>query len=87
MDKTNLLNTLMVVKSLNVKNDILRPHKDNEQFIGPEVPYLGAIETIMYFANCSRLVISFTTNILVKFSSYTTRRYWNEIKYVFCYLR
>ena len=39
----------------------------------------------MYLTNCTQLDIVFVTN-LVRFSSSPTRRHWNKIKHVFCYL-
>ena len=41
----------------------------------------------MYLANCTRSDIAFAINILARFSSYPTRKHWNEIKCVFRYLR
>ena len=42
MDKANPLSTPMVVRTLNVENDPFRPCEDNEEIIGPKVPYLSA---------------------------------------------
>ena len=86
MNKANPLSTLMVVRSLNVKNDQFRPREDNEEFLGPEVSYLSAIGTLMYLANCTRSDIAFATNLFVRFNSSPTRRHWIGIKHVFCYL-
>ena len=41
----------------------------------------------MYLANYTRPDIALATNLLVRFSSSSTRRHWNRIKHVFCYLR
>ena len=46
-----------------------------------------ATEALMYLANCTRLDIVFVINLLERFSLSPTRRYWNEIKNVFYYLR
>ena len=46
MDKAHSLSSLMVVRSLNVKND--------EELLGPEVPYLSAIGALICLANCIR---------------------------------
>ena len=54
MDKINPLCTLMIVRSLNMKNDPLRPRKDNKEVFGSEVPYLSAIGALMYLSNCTR---------------------------------
>jgi hypothetical protein len=33
----------MVIRSLDVKKDHFRPREDDEEILGPEVPYLSAI--------------------------------------------
>ena len=43
----------MVVRSLNVEKDPFRPREDNEEVLGPEVPYLSAIGALMYLDNCT----------------------------------
>ena len=87
MEKANPLSTPMVVRSLNMKKNPFRPREDNEEVLGPEVPYLSAIGALMYLANCTRPDIVFATNLLARFSSSPTRRHWNGIKHVFRYLR
>ncbi|KAL5556337.1 hypothetical protein UlMin_038573 [Ulmus minor] len=77
----------MVVRSLNVENDPFRPCEDNEEIVGPEVPYLSAIGALMYLANCTRPNIAFAVNLLARFSSSPTRRHWNGIKHIFRYLQ
>ncbi|KAD5508315.1 hypothetical protein E3N88_16018 [Mikania micrantha] len=87
MDKANLLSTPMVVRSLNVENDPFRPCEDNEEVLGPEIPYLSAIGALMYLTNCTRPDISFAVNLLARFSSAPPKRHWNGIKHIFRYLR
>ena len=41
----------------------------------------------MYLANSTRPDIAFAVNLLARFSSCPTRRYWNGIKYIFRYLQ
>ncbi|GJZ63405.1 hypothetical protein Tco_0619826 [Tanacetum coccineum] len=41
MDKAKPLSTPMVGRSLNVDNDPFRPCEDDEEVLGPEVPYLS----------------------------------------------
>ncbi|KAL5539885.1 hypothetical protein UlMin_042920 [Ulmus minor] len=77
----------MVVRSLNVEKDLFRPCEDNEEIVGPEVPYLSAIGALMYLANCTRPDIAFAVNLLARFSSSPTRRHWNGIKHIFRYLQ
>ena len=51
MDKSHLLNSLMIVHSLEVKNDIFCPKEDNEELLGLEVPYYIVIGASMNLAN------------------------------------
>ena len=53
MNKTYHLNTEMVDWSLDVKKDHFRPQEEDEEILGLEVPYISAIDTLMYFANCT----------------------------------
>ena len=43
MNKSHELSTPMVVKSLEVDKDPYKPKEDNEDILGPEVPYLSAL--------------------------------------------
>ena len=52
MNKTYHLNTEMVDWSLDVKNDHFHPQEEDEEILSLEVPYISAIDTLMYFANC-----------------------------------
>ena len=53
MDKTHLLSSPMVVRSLGMKKDPFRPYEKNEKLLGPEIPYLSVISALMYLANCT----------------------------------
>lgn len=44
MNKSNPLSTPMVVRSLNVKNDIFRLHEENKEILDLKVPYLSKNE-------------------------------------------
>ncbi|GJZ07346.1 hypothetical protein Tco_0541139 [Tanacetum coccineum] len=87
MDKAKPLSTPMVGRSLNVNNDPFRPCEDDEEVLGLEVPYLSAIGALMYLTNCTRPDISFSVNLLARFSSSPTKRHWNGIKHILRYLR
>ncbi|KAI6697164.1 hypothetical protein NL676_017283 [Syzygium grande] len=50
MDKAHPLSTPMVVRSLDPQKDQFRPREFDEEILGPEVPYLNAIGTLMYLA-------------------------------------
>ncbi|GAV81282.1 hypothetical protein CFOL_v3_24740, partial [Cephalotus follicularis] len=45
------------------------------------------IGALLYLANCTRLDIAFSINLLVRYSSTPTRRDWNRIKHIMRYLR
>ena len=75
MDKTHPLTTLIVIRSLAVDNDPFQPLESGEEVLGPEVPYLSAIGALMYLANCTRPDITFTVNLLARYSSYPTKRH------------
>ena len=70
-----------------MKNDHFRPREDDKEILGPKVPYLSAIGALMYLANCTRPVISFSVNLLARYSSVPIRRHWNGVKHVLRYLR
>ncbi|KAJ9547243.1 LOW QUALITY PROTEIN: hypothetical protein OSB04_019786 [Centaurea solstitialis] len=50
MDKSHLLSTPMVVRSLDVEKDPFRTPTDDEDILGPEVTYLSAIGALMFLA-------------------------------------
>ncbi|GKA32060.1 disease resistance CC-NBS-LRR class family protein [Tanacetum coccineum] len=83
MNKAKSLSTPMVGRSLNVDSDPFRPCEEDEDVLGPEVPYLSAIGALMYLTNCTRPDISFAVNLLARFSSSPTKRHWNGIKHIF----
>ena len=70
-----------------MEKDPFRPREDEEEIFGPKVPYLSAIGALMYLANCTRPAISFSVNLLARYSSVPTRRHWNGVKHVLRYLR
>ena len=69
MDKAHPLSNPTVVRSLDVNKDPFRPREDHEELLGPEVPYLSAIDALLYFANCTRPDTAFSINILARYSS------------------
>ena len=81
MDKSHPLSSPMVVRSLEVTKDPFRPKEENEELLGPEVPYLSAIGALMYLANCTRPDIAFSVNLLSRYSSAPTLRRWNGVKH------
>ena len=81
------MSTPIVVRSLDVKKDPFKPREDNEELLSSEVSYLNVIGALMYFANNTQPDIAFFVNLLVRYSSSSTRRHWISIKYIFHYLR
>ena len=86
MDKSHPLSSPMVVRSLEVTKDQFRPKEENEELLGPEVPYLTAIGALMYLANYTRPYIAFSVNLLARYISTPTKRHWNGIKHILRYL-
>ncbi|XP_074323656.1 secreted RxLR effector protein 161-like [Apium graveolens] len=76
----------MVVWSLEVEKDQFRPGKEDEDALGPEVPYLSAIGALMYLENNTRPDITFVMNLLARFSYDLIKRHWDVIKHIFKYL-
>ena len=68
MDKVHPLSSSMVVRSLNVKNDSFRPCEKYEELLGPKVPYLSVIGALMYLVNCIHSDITFSINLLARYS-------------------
>ena len=69
------LTSPMVVRSLGLDTDPFRPKMDDEDDLGPKMPYLSAIGALMYLATHTRPNISFAVNLLSRFSSCPTQRH------------
>ncbi|KAL0291593.1 UNVERIFIED_CONTAM: Retrovirus-related Pol polyprotein from transposon TNT 1-94 [Sesamum calycinum] len=87
MNNAHPLSTPMVVRSLDVNKDPFHPPTHNNEILGPKVPYLSAIGALMYLANNTRPDIAFSVNLLARYSSTPTKRHWNGVKHILCYLR
>ncbi|KAL1214883.1 Retrovirus-related Pol polyprotein from transposon TNT 1-94 [Cardamine amara subsp. amara] len=75
MDQSHPLSSPMVVRSLDLDKDLFGPKKDDEDVLGPEVPYLSAIGALMYLASHTRPDICFAVNLLSRFSLCPTQRH------------
>ena len=53
MNKTYPLITSLIDWSLDVKKNHFRPQEKYKEIYGLEVPYISAIDTLMYFENCT----------------------------------
>ena len=74
-DKAKSSCTPMIVRSLDPVKDPFRPADEDEEILGPEVPYLSEIGALLYLAQCTRPDISFAVNLLARFSSAPTHRH------------
>ena len=70
-----------------MKKDPFHPCEKGEELLGPKVPYLSVIGSLMYLANCTSPDISFSVNLLAKYSFVPTQRNCNGIKYILRYLQ
>ena len=82
MDKSHPLSSLMIVYSLEVKNDLLCPKEDNEELLGLEVPYYNVSGVLINLANYTRLDIVLLVNLLVRSNSTPTQRHWNKVNHI-----
>ena len=78
------LTSPMVVRSFGLDTDPFCPKMDDEDVLGPKMPYLSAIGVLMYLATHTRPDISFAVNLLSRFRSCLIQRHWNGIKHVLC---
>ena len=82
MDKSHLLSSLLIVHSLEVKNDLFCLKEDNEELLGPKVPYYTVSGVLVNLANYTRPNIALLVNLLVRYSSTPTQRHWNKVNHV-----
>ncbi|KAL6138174.1 hypothetical protein ACLB2K_063459 [Fragaria x ananassa] len=87
MDKAHSLSTPMVVRSLDIHNDPFRPRQDDEDTLGPKVPYMSVVGALLYLAQCTRPYIAFAVNVFARYSSAPTTRHWISVKDILRYLR
>ncbi|XP_070046289.1 secreted RxLR effector protein 161-like [Nicotiana tomentosiformis] len=87
MDKAHPLSTPMVIRSLEVNKVLFRPPKEDEELLGPEIPYLSAIGALMYLGNATRPDIIFFVNLLARYNYSPTHRHLNGIKHILQYLK
>ncbi|GKC57435.1 hypothetical protein Tco_1085033 [Tanacetum coccineum] len=77
----------MVVRTLDVKKDPFGPPNGDEEILDPDLPYLCVIRALLFLGSHTRPDISFSFKLLARYSSCPTRRHWNEVKQIFCYLQ
>jgi len=86
MYKSYPTKTPMVVRSLDIEKDLFRPREEEEEILGPHVPYLSAIGALMYLTNSTRPDIAFAVNLLARHSAEPTKRHWVGVKTILRYL-
>ena len=76
MNKSHEHSTPMVVKSLEVDKDPYKPKEDNEDILGPEVPYLSALLKHLFILQItSCLILHFVLYLLARISASPEKRY------------
>lgn len=65
----------MIVKSLDVDKNPFRPEEKDEKLLGPEIPFLSIIRTIIYLAKYTLPDVGFVVNSLARYSSLPTQIY------------
>ena len=50
--KSHPFNSLIVVLSLELNKNMFDPNEEDEELLGPKLPYFSVIDTMMYLANC-----------------------------------
>jgi hypothetical protein len=86
MDKSYPSKTPMVIRTLDMEKDPFRPRDEDEEVLGPEVPYLSVIGALMDLANQTRPNIAFTISLLARHSAAPTKRHWTGAKHILRYL-
>lgn len=66
---------------------MFRPSEENEELVGPKVPYLRAIGVFIYFVNATRPDITICINLLERYNSSPPKRHLNRIKHILQYLK
>jgi hypothetical protein len=80
MDKEYPSKTPMVVRALENDTDPFRPRQVGEEVLDSEYSYLSAIRALIYLVNNIRPDITFTVNLLVRYSVASTMRHYNRVK-------
>ena len=65
----------MVVRSLDVTKDSFHPLEEGEKILGPKVPYLNIIGSLLYLANCKQTDKAFAVNLLAIYNAAPTKRH------------
>jgi hypothetical protein len=80
IDKVYPSKTSIVVRALEKGTDPFWLHQEGEEVLDSEYSYLNVIGALMYLGNNTRLDITFTVNLLAKYSATPTMHIWNGVK-------
>jgi len=86
MDKAYSSKTPMVVRSLGLNTNPFRPQDEGGGILGPHVPYLSVVVSLMYLANSTIPDIAFAVNLLGRHSATPTKRHWIGVKQILRYV-
>jgi len=75
MDKSHLLCTPIVIRSLYVNKNPFRSAEKDEELLGDEVSFLSVIRVIMFLVNYTLPDITFVVNSLARYNSSPTQIY------------
>ncbi|XP_075112246.1 uncharacterized protein LOC142182154 [Nicotiana tabacum] len=64
VQRTGALSIPIVVRSFEVNNDTFRPPEEDEELLGPEMPYLYEIDALVYLAKVIWPDVAFSVNLL-----------------------
>jgi hypothetical protein len=65
----------MVVRAIEKETGQFQPRQEGEEILGYEYSYLNDIGALLYLANNTRPDITFTVNLLTRFSAAPTMRH------------
>jgi hypothetical protein len=75
------------VRNLDPSKDIYGYIRNGEEALGPEYPYMAAIGSLLYLAQCTRPDIAFSVALLARHCQSPTMRHWKGVKQILSYLK
>ena len=87
MDKSHSLSIPIIMRSLDINDDSVWSQKKDEEFLGDETLYLGAIRALVHLTNNIWPDICFVVNLLARFSFSPIKGHWNGFEHMIEYPR
>ena len=87
IDKSHSLSTPMIMRSLDINDDLVWSQKKDEEFLGDKTSYLGAIKALVHLTNNISPDICFAVNLLSRFSFSPIKGHWNGVEHMIDYPR